>query len=777
MQDLFVNYSDMISIICIPLIISILAFVYPLIIQAVERIDSKYSSSVLVQIFWNDNKCIFFKCVLKIALAVVVFFAFAHFCHLPETCAFIAELLLLSISALLILSTLCIIRLVPVYYMPEPLTNIVFKQYRQSLKSFRRKEKFHAWFTALKCKLLHVDHIDPAPNSEPSSEKYLLYAQALADIIRYYILNTNDSADKFAKIYIGLFDDDVKSSATNDYPPLFYTILIDIHRTLCNSTEKDLSPSCSHAMVLYDILLISSGGKIHLSEKSYRTIWTMLMQAATYERWDIIKQYWKRAEQDILGIQKFAHIKRYQEFHDSLCAFVLHAGQYDLFTYMLYYTYQTPPSYNLMPEYLTDVISRFMQVEQNSWGQSYFYYQNNYPFLHLEDVDAVEKIKKCIKRYYAFLFLRQYTLPFQFIYLDRLELPNVSDLSQREKAHWLEQLPEFQEYVNALLKDSSSLQLLEGGHDFTAATFVHKVQTPPDELFRELQKQLEYSIQQTKKTQSIDPAFRTQFDNYANSVLSSVFTAYKPLFSGKLVDDHYTKLFYHGSYQFLPKGAFSNDAVESIDGAIEMPTDTVAAELSRDLLNILMVQSTYEYTLHPIDVFTAIDNLHLSKDEFCIISIGNNISNFAIYTDGLQYRKGFLSYKGIPIINIPYTANQLMCFMFLIMRRDELPTIIFHDQPELRIQNYDLKNINTRFNIYTTLIDLYITQNQDLLREASKQIENDQIDFFVAAAVDVNIETRISHSSRSIRLNLWDHSSKSVPQTVHDVKNIWEAKA
>ncbi len=783
MQDLFVNYSDMISIICIPLIISILAFVFPLLIQAIERIDSKYSSSHLVKMFWRDPRCLFFKLILIISLFVVVFYAFAHFCRMSRDWAQHVEFVLFVVTVALIISTLRVIRLTVLYYMPEPLIERALKFYNQYQKRHKIISRILDLFKKItepikKRKAKGNDELD---NFQLKSELTLPeeqkeYAEGLVDIIRYQINNTNDSPNKLINLYVNLFGAYLKSS-TNEFPIIFYNIITDLHRTLCQQMDKDLSRSCSHAMILSDILLFSTEDVKVVHEKTYRAMWEMLVQTVTYNRLDILKQYWKKAEQYLSFNKDIANPRRYIEFHDVVCTLLLYKGEWKTLNYLLYYTHMIPPVYHIMPERLDDVIIRFMQISKNTWEQSYFYYQNTYPLPEFDDIDAETKIEECLKRYYAVLFLRQYTLPEYFVTQNRLDTPDVSKLTQQEKATWVKQLDALDYYVDGILQNTQLLYDLGWEDKLRDEMYILYRQTAPDKLLNEFKNQLIQSIEETKKQQKIDESKRKEYDIQSNQILSAVFKEFEPFFGGRTLSGKYHKLCHRGLYNFLPKDAFVIYSSGNIYGVIELMAKSVANELVRDLLNILMFIATKKYILREKNIFPAIDILELSPNEYSIVSIGNNLSYYVGFVKDLHKKDGKWYYKGFQIIHIPYNSNKLLCQAFYIMRTEELPTIIYHELSNKRITDYELDKVNSKYNIYTTLINLYTTHNEELLREARKALGDEKLYEYVAAAVDVNIETRIAYDVKMIRLDVWDVTNKTTLNECTDVENIWEEKA
>ena len=55
-MNIFANYPDIIRNALIPTIIAIFALGFPLLIQTITRIDDKYSSTKLIEVFKQEKK-------------------------------------------------------------------------------------------------------------------------------------------------------------------------------------------------------------------------------------------------------------------------------------------------------------------------------------------------------------------------------------------------------------------------------------------------------------------------------------------------------------------------------------------------------------------------------------------------------------------------------------------------------------------------------------------------------------------------------------------------
>lgn len=71
------EYEQLALYICIPIIIGILTIGLPLIIQIINRIDDKYKSTIIVDLFYKSREYIFFISCLIISVILLFVYAFS----------------------------------------------------------------------------------------------------------------------------------------------------------------------------------------------------------------------------------------------------------------------------------------------------------------------------------------------------------------------------------------------------------------------------------------------------------------------------------------------------------------------------------------------------------------------------------------------------------------------------------------------------------------------------------------------------------------------------
>lgn len=113
---------DNISI-CVTFIASILGIAYPILLEVISRVDEKYSSITILELFRSERENFFFIRMLIISLVLILVWMLKlpPIIKLPGLDYFIshsAEYLLITSTILLIISFFLFVRKVLIYYTP-----------------------------------------------------------------------------------------------------------------------------------------------------------------------------------------------------------------------------------------------------------------------------------------------------------------------------------------------------------------------------------------------------------------------------------------------------------------------------------------------------------------------------------------------------------------------------------------------------------------------------------------------------------------------------------
>lgn len=764
LENINADYSDVIGTFAIPFVVAIFSLSFPLLFQTASRIDDKYNSTLLIKVFRKDCFCHFFIGSIFVSLFSVLLWIL----QIPRVidCGEVinnfidnhntALILLIIATITLVVSTISVMWLMYVYYMPEKLLTRLIKQYGSANDS--KKE---------------------------------LYFKAISKILFYSIKKEGEPlARHLQDFYFNDFFQYRKGKENNiiEYPEYFYDVMFDANECLCLRERRTISHYNSS---FYDFFIDEFQHTI-ISDKTFSFLWKCLLQSIFYQKNEFIFSYWRKAHQymnffldpifpkydSCFNVINQADIdrrnierERFLEFHYAFGGLLMMKQQYSLINKLTSWTNQTPPKYVLVPETMEEVIKRFMDVENKGGYVNPFYYEQRYPFPDVSGVNGNNIIKIWIKRYIAILFLRQYILNEFFVYSRTLRTPNLPK-TLREKNKWIEELDILERYIMEYLSDKEVLKLLNMEALGEADWFQKNNKTSPKDLIENLKNELKSSVEESRVNQEIDSEKVKQFNDKTKEILVDSFNSYKKIFNNKIGGTEPHKSFFsRGKYEVMDKMAFAADQEMGYPNFDSLLAEMIVTEFKYNLPLIFRenYKTTY-YVLSEKELLSAIDNLQLDSQQFTILSVGVNLYE----SNGVEYKEdGLWEYNGIPIIELGYTPVDSVNNSLFIIKNEELPCILHNDLNKATIDKYYLKQTDKDFLIYTSVIDL---RGKDNLKEEIKNKTNIQnLDKSVLVCVDMNTEVRTRLDAKCIQLKVFSQFENiGNPILPNDVMNIWK---
>lgn len=763
-ERILANYADVISSFAIPMVIAIFALAFPLLFQTASRIDDKYNSTLLIKIFRKDWICKWFIYTLLCALICCCLWIL-QLPRLIDCGEFInilidnsALILLLVLTIVLIVMTISIMWLINVYYVPDKLLERLIKQYHKS----NLPQKKELYFESISKILFYSIKKEGEP-----------LVRQLQDFYRYEFISYRKD----------------KENNMIEYPDYFYDVMFDANECLCQRKRKNIS---WYNDSFYDFFIDEYQHTI-ISNKTFSFVWKCLLQSVFYQKDEFIFSYWRKAHQYMtfwlepiypkfdnnLNVTNQTDIDRrneerarFLEFHYALGGLLMMKQKYTLINQLTSWTNQTPPKYVLVPETMEEVIVRFMEVEQKGGYMNPFYYEQKYPFPDISGVSANNIIKMWIKRYIAILFLRQYTLHEYFVYSRTLEMPNPPQ-TLPEKRKWIEELDVLKRFVIDYLSDTSCLKSLNLEELSSPDWFVDNNKPKPEELIENLKSKVEYSAEQKKANQKLDPKKIEQVNDATKKILTHCFDYYKQLFRNHIADSEpHKSLFYGGRYEISDKMAFAEDQDMGYANFDSIYAEIIATEFRHNMPSVFRVyyKTTY-YILAEKDIFLAIDNLQLDYQKFTIVSVGVNLYSYK--SNGVTNEgNGLWKYNGIPIVELGNTQIDAVNNSLFVMLNEDLPCILHNEINEDIINKYGLNPIDDKYHIYTNVIDLH--ENSVIQNEVREKTNIQDLDKSVLVCVDVNTEVRCKMDAKCVQLKVFSQFDNiGNPNVPEDVKNIW----
>lgn len=130
-----INYTSLVEIACIPLIIAVFALAFPILLQTASKIDEKYKSTRLIETFFKERVSIAFilSIVLSLISIMIWFLNLPRIISLGNTLNYILDhsafLFIFINSIVLVVVLFFFIKLIKVYYNPLKLSKHLEKKY------------------------------------------------------------------------------------------------------------------------------------------------------------------------------------------------------------------------------------------------------------------------------------------------------------------------------------------------------------------------------------------------------------------------------------------------------------------------------------------------------------------------------------------------------------------------------------------------------------------------------------------------------------------------
>lgn len=763
MNSIISSYPDIVSVALIPMIIAIFALGFPLLIQTISRIDDKYHSTKLIKTFINDKTT---KWFLGILLSSIVSYII-WFCQIPPFVDwgwFIGNsaLILVTVNTVaLITMTFLIVWLTYIYFVPELLLKHLIEKYEKV----------------------------------KNKDEERLELQAISKILNYSILTIDEPlAEKLWEFYFSkfiLFRKD-KENQQIVYPKGYYDTFLEANEILCERNKKAISRFNNNN--IFDLFLDGYQQTV-LSQETYAFLWKLILQSLHYNREDFVLSYWRKAHQlfslfmpkiypeydsTYRNIKNQTEIRQrekdrqdFLEFHYALGGLLMYKQQYKALKELMYFTQAQPPKYVLVPERMQQVIERYMQVGANEYINP-VYYEQKYWFPDIYGVNADGNIRMWLKRYLAILFIRQYTLHEYFVNSNTLTMPQPpDDLSELNR--WKTELDSLKYYINKYLSQEDVLRNLGLG-DFNNSNWFQEIgKETPSVLIDNLIKQIDEKFKKIKAEQPIDDGKEKEFQEVTLSKLRPLFGNYIKLFTNQLIGTNYQSYFIGGQHYILEKAAFANNQDVGYVNSDSITAEAVAMQFQYYALNALIMIYPQKYFLTEKEVFLAINNLSINQNDFIVISVGLNIEYFLfLKTDGLCKENDKYFYNEIEIVEIHNYTNDLVSQSLFILKKEDLPNMIFKEVDTQFAEKYHLGKIDDTFNIYTSINNLNEAGNELIKEEIEK--ENNQVDLSqkVLACVDINVEIQCKQNIKCIQLKAFSQfDDRGKANTLDDVKNCW----
>lgn len=744
------------------IIIGLLGVAYPVLLQVVARLDEKYSSDKIVELFdqeW-ENKTFRYSLISSIFFLILWSLKLPAIIKIDGLDFFIensASLLLAINSILLVIFFFYFVNKILIYYTPSKFIPYLIERNEKSENDFQ-------FFVALSELLLLF-----------IKQQQTNYSKTLSDF--------------FYTAFRKIRDKHINQPVV--YPDLYYEVVYKAIEELAILKEKR-NYLLEHRTSGEIWLLGELQGK-EISENTYSWMWRNLLLAIRYNQDDLIMNHWETCHQYYVYSLRYIHKeygrstgnfqvsnqeavdkrlaerKRFIEFHYALGGLLTYKQRYGCIKRMFIHTQSQPPKYELLPESMYEIFKFYFDV-RDPYERKYTWISHQYPFPDLSGLNADYVIKKWIMSYMAILFLRQYTIQPYLITMKPLDYPPLPD-TQGEIKQWIDGLDFFKKLVSEHLQNIELLKTL--GLDFITEQWCEENQKIFPIIFIEsLKSNLEGAYNTNALNLPISEEKVLQFENTTTSVIETTVENLMLVNNEIEIEDENTDKWYvNGQRMLQSKDAFSNNPeVHHIDFDSFLAS-VLSRSLKEGLSETFFYKRTKSFLLKPEDIFKAIERLAIDN-EYVIINFGLSLDYFInqLNVDELSTNK----YKDINIYS--FNGSHLVRDSLFILKKSDLPKISTRPIDADLIAKYSLKKISDTINLYSSVIDLNNT-SEEIFNENKQDKSDEELRKSVLLNIIISTEFKWKKEIEVIQLNQHsEYLQKGIANKLDDVKPIEKEK-
>lgn len=734
----------------------LLGAAYPIIIQAISNLDEKYSSIFILQIFKSEIKQKWFTISLVVCL-VCIFIWTMHFQPLFEVSTTSWLNIFVNKSAVLLVIITTIILISYFIYV----VNVGLK-YHNAIDLVQRFQKKHI----------------------NDKEKEYHHFRALSDILFYAVRNQNVNIVKtISEFYYQEYEKIRKKHTIGElkFPPAYYDIVYKIIEELMTNDDRKFSSLAYRSAG--GIWLLGEFKHCKISEETYYWLWRNLAIVCENNRNGMIMYFWKHSHR-YMGFQlseidpeysfenfeitnqaeieaRVKERERFLEFFYALGGLLLYRSNYDCLERCLNYSTSIPEKYELLPSTMDEIFSKYMYF-RDPYNRNNDQIRNRYFFPQLEGINADGIIGSWICKYTALLFLRQYQIQSILITDTPLAYPKIP-VTQRERKWWIENLEHFKNLVTNHLVNQDLMKQIK--LDFLTKEWCKEnSKTYPLEFIDKLKTKVQSEFEKTRIEQTVSDAKVSEFVESTKSIIKRTFEHINQINNKNEVQEDYNKRFIFGEKDLFPKEAFNEEQGVSYLDTDKITAQKAASKVYRGLSEIFFTFKSQIYLIKYEEIFQAIRNLGLTE-KYIIVAFVRNIDHYDDVFDGEQKIDGVDS-----IVFTEYNYH-LLEDSFFIMKKEDLPKVLFQKTPKEQVDKYDLTLSLKSFNLFTSIVDL---NTKEVLREEILEYNNtNDLKSYVLASVDFKCEFRISQTAKIMQIMVHQSfSDRGAPNHLKDIKRL-----
>jgi len=703
--------NDIVDI-CVPLIAVLLGTAYPIILNNISNIGEKYKAKYLLALFnyerfqkkrgkFNSN---YFEYLLYISLFLLLFLILELKPLFGWNNWFINNSAKLSV----VISTISLI-IVFILWLKEviiytgDITNLfkyLTKEYHKESETDRKQYI-----------LMSINEI--TINAVEKNDKRIE-----EDILNFY----TELRTKLRKEYKdNLIDKDKSNKEGVLYPFYYHEFIRELIKVFIEGSDDNFI-SLQHHITNGSFLIPNDFQYIKISEDTYNNLWyniTLIRNNTDFisKFWAHSNQYfWMGLKEIVLNfdksnekkfIEREEERKRFLEFHYAVGGLLLYSKNYESLKYIFSYSQQSPPDYKLLPYDMKELFE-WIEFFRNEYKQipKFFIGYDRYRFPNLDSVGTNKQVVFWICRYLCVLFIRQYKLLKTLYYSNTTNQPYLNDLPLMELYNWKESITYFKFCLNKVLEDREALEQLELWNTYELKY------SEIDKFIIELEQSIDEHILDKKKRAELSQKKIEQFYASSKEILENCLEEYLPINNPEDFDTDF-KVTFLGQRTLSNKSFFVDDDIPCMGFDSSLANLISSYSIPRDISNSFLIAKTNRYLLNNNNLLEGMDRVIQDKEDIVIIVFsGGHEATQKI--ENSKYKENIIR---LPAIDFKNTI--------FILEKSNLPKIEKSDISEEVKQELQVKKISDKWNIYGTIIDINLPEN-----EAIKEKWIDDINYY-----------------------------------------------
>lgn len=695
--------------ICVPLIAVLLGTAYPIILNNISNIGEKYKSKYLLVLFnyecfqkkrgkFNSN---YFEYLLYISLFLLLFLIFEIEPLFGWDNWFInnsAKLSVVISSISLIIAFILWLKEVIIYTgdITDLLKYLTKKYYKEN--DIDKKQYI----------LMSINEI--TINAVEKNDKRIE-----EDILKFYLglrirlrKEYKDNHNKQNEEGIG-------------YPYYYHQLIRELIKIFVDRNDDNFI-SLQSRIINGDFLVPNDFQYIKISEDTYNTLWYNI--TLIRNNTDYISNFWSHSNQyfwtELKDIERYLdnsnkgeveereqECKRFLEFHYAVGGLLLYSKNYEALKYIFSYSQQSPPDYKLLPYDMKELFE-WIEFFRNEYKQipKFFIGYDRYRFPNLDSVGTNKQVVFWICRYLCVLFIRQYKLSKSLYYSNTTNQPYLYDLSLMELYNWKESIAYFKFCLNKVLEDREALEQLELWNTYKLKY------SEIDKFIIELEQSIDKYISDKKERAELSQEKIKQFYASSKKILENCLEEYLPINNPEDFDTDF-KVTFLGQRTLSNKSFFVDDDIPCMGFDSSLADFISSYSIPRDISNSFLIAKTNRYLLNNNNLLEGMDRVIQDKEDVVIIVFsGGHEATQKI--ENSKYKENIIR---LPAIDFKNTI--------FILEKSNLPKIEKSDISEEVKQELQVKKISDKWNIYGTIIDINLPEN-----EAIKEKWIDDINYY-----------------------------------------------